>query len=40
MAYSYSILERARKVVAQFVDCGVDGGFSVVVFQVLVYRLD
>ena len=39
-AHTYSALERVRKVVAEFVDGGVDGGFSVVVFQVLVYRLD
>ena len=33
-------LECVREVVAEFVDGGVDGGFSLVVLQVLVYGLD
>ena len=37
---THSVFECAREVVAEFVDGGVDGGFSVVVLQVLVYGLD
>ena len=37
---THGVFQCVRQVVAQFVDGSIDGGFSVVVLQVLVYRLD
>ena len=37
---TYGSFQRVREVVAEFVDGGVDGSFSLVVLQVLVYGLD